>query len=114
MRTLLRLAAASCLALGCAPSDGDEIVVTREQLGRDWPLEVNSAFIHCGDDGAVLRLGIARYALDEHALAQGLPDAREVAARRPHPQDPEHSTVAADLAPLRAACNDLAHVAAER
>jgi hypothetical protein len=113
MRTLSILTAACCLALACAPRGEQEIVVTRDQLGARWPLQVNSARVICSDEGAVLRLGQKRYALDETALAQGLPDAREVAARRPHPQDPERASVPADLAPLLEACDGLAHVASD-
>jgi hypothetical protein len=93
------------LALGCGPTDTDDVVVTREQLGGEWPLHVNSARVTCSDSGAILRIGHKRYALDDAALAQGLPDAREVAARRPPNGAP------ADLAPLRAACDGLAHIA---
>ena len=103
MRTLLILTALVGLTLACAPGPDDEIVVTRDQLGSDWPLQVNSARISCSDDGAVLRLGQKRYALDAAALASGLPDAREVAARR--------AGTPADLAPLLEACDGLAHVA---
>ena len=98
MRKLLILTAACCLSLSCAAGGEDEIVVTREQLGSDWPLRVNSARLSCSDQGAVLRLGQKRYALDAAALAQGLPDARQVAAR-----GPGDSGAPADLAPLREA-----------
>ena len=111
MRTLSILTAACCLALACAPRGEREIVVTRDQLGNQWPLQVNSAMLSCSDEGAVLRLGRKRYALDETALAHGLPDAREIAARRPHPDDPGRASVPADLAPLLEACDGLAHVA---
>ncbi|MBW2270404.1 MAG: DUF2511 domain-containing protein [Deltaproteobacteria bacterium] len=111
MRTLSILTAVCCLALGCTPENEAEIVVTRDQLGAEWPLEVNSARLRCSDEGAVLRLGQKRYALDAAALAQGLSDAREVAIQRPDPADPDHASVPADLTPLLEACNDLAHVA---
>lgn len=111
MRTLLILTALSCLSMGCAPRSAEEIVVTRDQLGADWPLQVNSARLTCSEAGAVLRLGQKRYALDAAALATGLPDAREIAARRPDPRYPESEGAPADLAPLLEACDALAHVA---
>ena len=114
MQTLPGLIAAGCLVLACVPAGDEEIAVTREQLGDEWPLQVNSALVSCGASGVVLRLGAKRYALDERALASGLPDAREVVAMRPNPDDPDHSQAPADLAPLRAACDGLAHVASER
>lgn len=111
MRTFVPFTAACCLALACSPGPEREIVVTRDQIGSDWPLQVSSARVSCDESGAVLRIGQKRYALDEAALASGLPDAREVAVQRPHPDDPAHTSVPADLAPLRAACDGLAHVA---
>ena len=111
MRKLFILTATCCFALACTPRGAEEIVVTREQLGAGWPLQVNSARLSCSDAGAVLRLGQKRYALDSVALAQGLPDAREIAARRPPPEDPHGASVPADLAPLLDACQRLAHVA---
>ena len=82
MRNLLLSTLAGCLWLaGCGAGDR-EVVVTREQFGERWPLEVNSAVVVCqtGDAGAVLKLGPKRYALDESARARGLPDAEEVAS----------------------------------
>lgn len=114
MRNIPLLIAGACVALACGLADEEEIVVTRAQFGSEWPLEVNSARLSCGDAGAVLRIGQKRYALDAAGLSRGLPDAREVATRRPHPDDPAHAVVAADLAPLREACSGLAHVASGR
>ena len=111
MRKLFILTAICCLALACTPQGAEEIVVTRDQLGAQWPLQVNSARLSCSDEGVVLRLGQKRYALDTVALAQGLPDAREIAVRRPQPGAPDGASVPADLAPLLDACTGLAHVA---
>ena len=99
------------LAVQPACSGGDrEVVVTRDQLGSSWPLSVNSATVICGgDSGVVLKLGPERYALDEVALKQGLPDAKEVAAEIPvDPRRPEIGTWPGDVASLRAACEDVA------
>ncbi len=112
MRHLLPIVGITMLALACGTRGGEEIIVTRDHFGSEWPLQVNSARLECGD-AAVLRIGQKRYALDEAGLASGLPDAREVAARRPHPDDPAHASRAADLAPLREACGGLAHVASQ-
>ena len=71
MRKLFILTAICCLALACTPQGAEEIVVTRDQLGAQWPLQVNSARLSCSDEGVVLRLGQKRYALDTVALAQG-------------------------------------------
>lgn len=111
MRKLFFLTAICSLVLACGSQGTREVVVTRDQLGSEWPLQVNSARLTCSDEGTVLRLGQKRYALDPAARAQGLPDAAEIAARRPDPRDPGGATLPADLAPLRDACNDLAHVA---
>ena len=88
----LVLAAAGC---GADP----EVVVTREQFGATWPLEVNSAVVVCRDGGeaALLRLGVEEFALTEAARAQGYRDAREIPAARGHAGAP-------NLEPLRAVC----------
>ena len=112
MRSHLALAAVVCTALGCSQAGDADVIVTREHFGDSWPLEVNSARVECSEaGGTVLRLGPKRYALDETAREKGLPDATEVAARLPDPEDPAHGTVVADLAPLREACETPAHVA---
>ena len=83
--TLLTALALSLLApiFGCASGE-HEVVVTREQFGKNWPLEVNSAVVVCSTDasGTVLKLGQRLYALDEAARSGGHPDARGVVAMR--------------------------------
>ena len=111
MRPTTLLIAIAGLSLACGMADDEEVVVTRAQFGEEWPLEVNSARLSCSDEGAVLRIGQKRYALDAAGLSRGLPDARQVTVRRPHPDDPAHAAAPADLAPLREACSGLAHVA---
>lgn len=112
MRTQPVLATVACAVLGCVPAGDNEVIVTREQFGQDWPLEVNSAQLECSEaGGTVLRLGSKRYALDEISRARGLPDAGEVARRQPDPDDPAHGSVPVDLDPLREACDAPADVA---
>ena len=107
LRTLLVVSALASSTLGCWQSSR-EVVVTREQVGRAWPLVVNSAVVICSEaDGTVLKLGSRRYALDPAARAKGLPDAAEVARQVP---DSARGTRPADLEPLRDACGP-AHVA---
>ena len=111
MRSSILLAAAAAVALGCSDP---EVVVTRDQFGEAWPLEVNSARVVCGESrGARLELGVETYALDATARAAGYPDAREVARQLPvDPTHPEIGTWPADVEPLRAVCD--AQVAASR
>ena len=112
MRLHLVLAALACAALGCPGGGDSEVIVTREHFGDAWPLEVGSARVECSEaGGTVLRLGTQRYALDDAARAQGLPDASEVARREPDPEDPAYETLPADLTPLREACKTPSHVA---
>jgi len=84
------------MLLGC-PASEKEVVVTRDQFGESWPLEVNSARVVCarGGDLALLKLGTQRYALSPSARDAGYPDAGGVAS--------------ANTEPLRAVCD--AHVA---
>lgn len=112
MRNHLVLAAVAGAALACSQAGDSEVIVTREHFGEAWPLEVNSARVECSEAGGkVLRLGPRRYALDEAARAQGLPDATDVARRQPDPEDPAHGSVPADLRPLAEACDVPADVA---
>ena len=93
--------------LACAGAER-EVVVTRDQYGEAWPLEVNSARVLCpdGDDAALLQLGPKRYALTPSGREAGYPDAREVAAERPvAPDNPALGTWPADTGVLSAACN---------
>ena len=78
--------------LGCAAGER-EVVVTREQLGESWPLEVNSAKVVCARGGelALLKLGTRRYALNPSARDAGYPDAGGVTS--------------SDTEPLRAVCD---------
>jgi hypothetical protein len=77
---ILALATLTPLA-GC--SSEREIVVTRDTYAGRWPLRINSAVVVCsGGEGALLKLGAKRYALDEAALARGFDDARGIDAAR--------------------------------
>lgn len=82
MRKILLLAAPAGLLLGAfaAGCADPEIVVTREQFGEEWPLEVNSATVQCAHDGevALLRLGGRRFALNEAARREGFEDPGDV------------------------------------
>jgi hypothetical protein len=94
------LAAAALVgALPACSGDGHEVVVTREQFAERWPLEVNSAVVVCpgGEHGSLLKIGTRRYALDDAALAQGFPDARQLA-----------TAGEGDVAPLRDVCTSVA------
>lgn len=114
MRGLLfiALAALALAAPGCGGAER-EVVLTREQLGEDWPLQVNSATVLCSEEGgAVVKVGPSRYALDEAAAARGLPPAREIVRDIPvDPQRPEIGAWPADTEPLRAACDTTPAVA---
>lgn len=92
----LALVLALAASAGCSPAER-EVVVTRDQFGERWPLEVNSAVVVCAGDeaGAVLKVGMQRYALDEAARARGFPDVREVG-------------IAGDIAPLVSVCTAVA------
>ena len=108
---LVVLVLAGCGALACAGGER-EIVLTRAQLGNDWPLQVNSATVLCGRDGTVLKVGPKRYALDPAAEERGLPSAREIVRDIPvDPDNPEIGAWPADTEPLRAACDATAAVA---
>ena len=105
----LLLATLAAASPGCSQGQR-EVVVTRDQVGRSWPLAVNSATVVCrGDDGIELKLGPKRYALDEVALSRGLPDAKGVAAEVPvDPQRPEFGTWPGDVFQLSSVCETVA------
>ena len=111
MRTLIVLtvlAALTGLGPGCRLASDDEVVVTREQFGDAWPLQVNSAKVVCteNDEDALLKLGSKLYALGAGSRARGYPDASAVARQTPvDPDNPAHGSAVADLSPLRAACD---------
>ncbi len=113
MRVLLVGSACALLGLACALEAEREVVLTRDQLGPDWPLQVNSATVLCSDEGgAVLKVGTRRYALDEDASSRGYPPAREIAIELPvDPMHPEIGSWPADTEPLRAACDKTPAVA---
>jgi hypothetical protein len=73
-------------ALGGTACADRDVVVTRDQYGDAWPLQVNSARVVCPDDGAdgvLLKLGPETYALDPLAESQGHPSADRVATLDP-------------------------------
>lgn len=109
MRHVFLLAVATAAVLACG-GGGREVVVTRDQLGDSWPLAVNSAIVVCGgESGVELKLGPQRYALDEVALARGLPDAKEIAAEIPVDRKrPEIGTWPGNVGALRSACENVA------
>ena len=82
---------------GCQPS-GREVVVTREQFGDDWPLQVNSAKVLCASEGdaAYLRLGRKLYALNAAAEARGVPSAKQMV--RQIPVDPRNPRILLQVA----------------
>jgi hypothetical protein len=95
------------ILLGCSGGER-EVVVTRDQFGDSWPLEVNSARVLCpsSGDAALLKLGPQRYALTESAREAGYPDAQEVARAIPvAPGQPEFGSWPADISVLGNACN---------
>ena len=99
------------LSLGCG---GDrEIVVTRDQFGAAWPLQIASAKVVCsrGSAGALLKVGPRRYALDDQARSRGYPPASEIARSLPPGPDAPAGTTA-DVRLLRDVCE--AEVAARR
>ena len=94
------------VAAGCTPEGTREVVVTRDQLGTAWTLQVNSATVVCSEaEGAVLKVGTKRYALNDKARERGLPDAREVSRIvLIHSGRPEGGTAFADTDVLGALC----------
>ena len=94
---------------GCQPS-GREVVVTREQFGDDWPLQVNSAKVLCASagDAAYLRLGRKLYALNAAAEARGVPSAKQMVRQIPvDPRNPKMGSWPANPAPLADACDSV-------
>lgn len=111
MRKLLVLAALAAVPAGawlaCQPGDR-EVVVTREQFGDAWPLEVNSAKVVCTADAeaAYVRLGRKLYGFDEAAESEGYPSIQEVVRQVPvDPERPEVGSWPADPRPLAEACD---------
>lgn len=108
-KRFVALALSTAAAVACGPRS-HEVVVTRDQVGDAWPLEVNSATVICGGaSGTELKLGPERYALDDAALARGLPDAKQVAAEIPVDRTrPEIGTWPGNVSVLRSACDEVA------
>lgn len=107
MRKLLVLTGILGVVAGCQPAEV-EVVVTRDQFGDAWPLQVNSAKVLCAGAGeaAYLRLGRKLYGLNAAAEAEGLPSANEVVRQIPvDPANPAVGSWPADLAPLAEACD---------
>ena len=111
MRRLFVLTIRAALGLGCGAGGEREVVLTRADLGDDWPLAVNSATVLCSDEGsAVPKLGPRRYALDD--TTDRYPHAREVARAIPvDPNNPDIGAWPADTEPLRAICDRTPDVA---
>ena len=109
MRKLLTLCTLFTLIAplaGCQPG-GREVVVTRDQFGDAWPLQVNSAKVVCSDDdeAAYVRIGRKLYGLN--ADAGDVPPVTEVVRQIPvNPREPGMGAWPADPAPLLAACED--------
>jgi hypothetical protein len=76
----LAIAASIGFLLACNIDVESRTIVTRDQFGERWPLQMNSAVVECSRGGsvAVLKVGSTRYALNDGARKRGLPDAREV------------------------------------
>ena len=107
MQKLLILGVLFGIGVGCQPGNR-EVVVTRDQFGEAWPLEVNSAKIVCDDDSeaAYLRLGRRLYGLNAAAVANGAAAASEVVRQIPvDPKRPQVGSSPADPAPLAEACD---------
>ena len=107
MWTLLVLGVLLGISGGCQPGDR-EVVVTRDQLGEAWPLEVNSARVICDDQNgaAYLRLGRRLYGLNAAAEATGATPASQVARQIPvDPKRPVTGSGPADPALLAEACD---------
>ncbi len=110
LRFTCRVALAIAVAastLACNIDVERRTIVTRDQFGERWPLEVNSAVVECSRDGAVavLKVGTKRYALNDKARERGLPDAREVSRIvLIHSGRPEGGTAFADTDVLGALC----------
>lgn len=105
MRKLLTLGALLAALSGCQPG-GREIVVTRDQFGDAWPLQVNSAKVVCAEDGdaTYVRVGRRLYGLNE--AADAAPPASEIVRQIPvDPKNPQVGAWPADPAPLLAACD---------
>ena len=97
----LTLVALVAPALGCQPS-GHEVVVTRDQLGEAWPLQVNSAKVLCSGDATYVRVGRRLYGVSPEADA---PPVSEIARQIPvDPRQPELGAWPADTAPLLEVC----------
>lgn len=106
MRKLLTVGALIALAAGCQPGRR-EVVVTRDQLGEAWPLQVNSAKVVCSAEGGAthVRIGRRLYGLGE--AADGAPPVSEVMRQIPlDPRRPEMGARPADPTPLLAACDE--------
>ena len=106
MRKLLTLCALFGLVAGCQPG-GREVVVTRDQLGDAWPLEVNSAKVVCSDEGDATHVRIGRKLYGLSAEAADAPPVTEIVRQIPvNPREPAAGASPADPAPLLAACDD--------
>ena len=108
MWKLLVIAVLAGVWLGCQPGS-HEVVVTREQFGEAWPLEVNSAKVVCSQGAEVVyvRLGRKLYGLNEAAEAEGYPSITEVVRQIPvDPRRPQIGSWPADPAPLAAVCDN--------
>jgi len=105
MRKLLALCALFAFAVGCQPS-GREVVVTREQFGDEWPLQVNSAKVVCPTAGNATYVRIGRKLYGVNAEATDAPPVTEVVRQIPvDPREPAIGAWPADPTPLLAACD---------
>ncbi len=105
MRKLLTLGALLAFAAGCQPG-AREVVMTRDQFGDAWPLQVNSAKVVCSDgsDAVYLRIGRKLYGLN--AEADAAPPVSGVLRQIPvDPKRPDIGAWPADPTPLLAACD---------
>ena len=105
MQMLLTLCAVLILMAGCQPS-GREVIVTRDQFGEAWPLQVNSAKVVCAEEGEPIYLRIGRKLYGLNAEAQEAPPVSEVVRQIPvDPRRPNVGAWPADPTPLLDACD---------
>jgi len=105
MRMLLTLGTLLFLLAGCQPGER-EVVVTRDQFGEAWPLQVNSAKVVCSNDGESMYVRIGRKLYGLNADAEAAPPVSEVVRKIPvDPRRPDVGAWPADPAPLLEVCD---------
>ena len=99
-RSLLVTALLLASLPGCTGPDaaGANLVVTRDQLGDDWPLTVASGVIGCDRDNRLVTINVegTTYSLNGTAMAPGPYGALETIWAK----DPTDNTKNKDLGPL--------------